>query len=195
MITVAIAWVAYCFLFVQFLFHGFRIGDFITTLLIVSVLFILLFLWTVHKLTEPSKRARQAAAAQQTASSAASSSGSATDFGSITFRVAGTTFDNDDGSSRQDILRHLKFGDEPWADDPDDLLATIEEETFNGELAFSVLVNGYQVGFVPKGYIQKVAKARQNVSSCYVSSVKITGGGTAEDGRKLSYGCTITLEY
>lgn len=190
MISVVIVWIAYGFLFVRFLFHGFRIGSFFATLLIVGVLFILLFLWTVHKITQPtSKRTRQAAGSSSPAS------GSAASTGSITFRVAGTTFDNDDGSSRQDILRHLKFGDEPWADDPDDLLATIEEETFNGELAFSVLVNGYQVGFVPKGYIQKVAKARQNVSSCYVSSVKITGGGTAEDGRKLSYGCTITLEY
>ena len=195
MVSVAIAWVAYCVLFVQFLFHGFRIRDFITTILIVGVLFILLVLWTVHKLTEPSKRARKAAAARQAAGSPAPSSGSAAGSGSVTFRVAGTTFENDDGTSRQDILRHMKFGDAPWAEDPEDLMVTIEEETYEGEPAFAVFINDYQVGFVPKNYIQKVETARQNVASCFVSDVKITGGGTAEDGRKLSYGCSITLEY
>ena len=62
MVAVIIAWIAYCFLFVQFLFNGFRIGDFITTVLIVAVLFILLVLWTIHKLTEPAKRRIRAAA-------------------------------------------------------------------------------------------------------------------------------------
>lgn len=195
MITVAIAWVAYCFLFVQFLFHGFRIGDFITTLLIVSVLFILLFLWTVHKLTEPSKRARRATTTGQAAGGSAPKPVPAADSGSITFRVAGTTFDNEDGTSRQEILRHMKFGDEPWADDPEDLVVTIEEETFDGELALPVFINDYQVGYVPKNLIQKVERARQNVATCYVSDVKITGGGTASDGRELSYGCSITLEH
>ena len=194
MIPVALAWIAYIVLFTRFLFHGFRIVDFITTLLIIGVLFILLFLWTIHRLVTPSKRARQAAARQAPVSSAAPS-GSAADSGSVTFRVAGTTFDNDDGSSRQEILRHLKFGDEPWAEDPEDLTVSIEEETYQGELAFSVLVNGYQVGFVPKSQIRKVENARRHIASCYVSDVRITGGGRTDDGRELSYGCTITLEY
>lgn len=195
MVPVVLAWAAYCIFFVQFLFHGFRIRDFITTILIIGVLFILLVLWTVHKLTEPSKRARMAAAARQAAGSPAPSSGSAAGSGSVTFRVAGTTFENDDGTSRQDILRHMKFGDSPWAEDPEDLMVTIEEETYEGELAFAVFINDYQVGFVPKNYIKKVETARQNIATCFVSDVKITGGGISEDGRKLSYGCTITLEY
>ena len=89
----------------------------------------------------------------------------------------------------------MKFGDEPWADDPEDLVVTIEEETFDGELALAVYVNDYQVGYVPKNLIQKVQRARQSVAACYVSDAKITGGGTASDGRELSYGCSITLEY
>lgn len=188
------SWIVWILFFLRFIFHGFRISNFFVTLLLLSLVFIVLFLFTVHQLTEPSKRARQAAA-RRAASSSAPAAAPAVDSGSVTFRVAGTTFDNDDGTSRQEILRHLKFGDAPWAEDPDDLLATIEEETYNGELAFAVLINGYQVGFVPRGYIRQVEKARQNVASCYVSDVKITGGGTAEDGRELSYGCSITLEY
>lgn len=195
MVPVVLAWIAYLGVFVQFLFGGLRIRNFFTTVLIVGVLFIVLFLWTLHKLTEPSKRARRAAAARQTAGSSAPAPAPAADSGSVTFRVAGTTFDNDDGTSRQEILRHMKFGDPPWADDPEDLAVTIEEETFDGELALPVFINDYQVGYVPKNLIQKVQRARQSVATCYVSDVKITGGGTAADGRELSYGCSITLEY
>ena len=195
MFPVVLAWIAYLGVFVQFLFGGLRIRNFFTTVLIIGVLFIVLFLWTLHQITEPSKRARKAAAARQAAGSSAPAPAPAADSGSVTFRVAGTTFDNSDGTSRQDILRHMKFGDPPWADDPEDLAVTIEEETFDGELALAVFINDYQVGFVPKNYIQKVEQARKSVATCYVSDVKITGGGTAADGRELSYGCSITLEY
>lgn len=195
MIPVILAWVAYCALFVRFLFHGLRIGNFITTALIIGALFILLVLWTVHHLTKPPERVRQAVDAWKASGSSAPAAGSAADSGSVTFRVAGTTFDNSDGTSRQEILRHMKFGDPPWADDPEDLAVTIEEETFDGELALAVYINDYQVGYVPKTLIQKVLRARQSVATCYVSDVKITGGGTASDGRELSYGCRITLEY
>lgn len=188
------SWIVWILVFLRFIFHGFRISNFFVTLLLLSLVFIVLFLFTVHQLTEPSKRARQAAARRATSSSAPAAAPAA-DSGSVTFRVAGTTFVNDDGTSRQEILRHMKFGDEPWADDPEDLAVTIEEETFDGELALAVYVNDYQVGYVPKNLIQKVKRARQNVASCYVSDVKITGGGIAEDGRELSYGCTVTLEY
>ena len=193
MFPVVLAWIAYLGALIQFLFGGLRIRNFFTTVLIVGVLFIVLFLWTLHKLTEPSKRTRRAEATRQAAGSSAPAP--AADSGSVTFRVAGTTFDNSDGTSRQEILRHMKFGDEPWADDPEDLAVTIEEETFDGELALAVYVNDYQVGYVPKNLIQKVERARKSVATCYVSDVKITGGGTASDGRELSYGCSITLEY
>lgn len=195
MFLMAVAWLAYVFLASRVLFHGLRFGDFFSSLIVLGVLFLLLVLWPVIKVARMSSRARRAAAAPQTAGSSATSSSSAEDSGSVTFRVAGTTFDNDDGSSRQEILRHMKYGDAPWADDPDDLQVTIEEETYEGQLAFSVFINGYQVGFVPKSYIRQVEKAQQNISTCYVSEVEIIGGGTADDGRKLSYGCRITLEY
>lgn len=195
MIPVILAWVAYCALFVRFLLHGLRIGNFITTALIIGALFILLVLWTVHHITKPSERVQQAADALKASGSSAPAPVPAADSGSVSFRVAGTTFDNSDGTSRQEILRHMKFGDPPWADNPEDLLVTIEEEDYEGNLAFAVLINGYQIGFVPKSHIRQVEKAQQNISTCYVSDVKITGGGTAEDGRELYYGCKITLDY
>lgn len=196
MVPVVIAWLAYFYFFYQFLFNGFRISNFITTLLIISGLFIALVLWTVHRITEPSKKKKQAAARAAAARLAADrATVAAADSGSITFRVAGVTFENNDGTSRQEILRHLKFGDAPWADDPEDLTATLEETEYEGEQAFAVFVNGYQVGNVPKASIRKVAVAQEHVATCYVSAVRILGGGMDQDGRELSYGCEITLEY
>ena len=194
MIAVIIAWVAYLYAVIQFLFHGFRISGFFTTLLILAAAFFVLVFWTVRALARPSRKQVQAAARLVTGRAGAPAP-TADDSGSVTFRVAGTTFDNGDGTSRQDILRHLKFGDAPWADDPDDLTATLEEETFEGEPAFAVLINGYRVGSVPKKMIPQVQKAQEHVATCFVSSVRILGGGTSEDGKQLSYGCEITLEY
>lgn len=138
---------------------------------------------------------QQQAAARPAGSGANMPASAAVDSGSITFRVAGTTFDNDDGSSRQEILRHLKFGDAPWANDQDDLTATLEETEYDGQQAITVFINDYQVGFVPKTSIRQVAAARKHVATCYVSDVRILGGGADSEGRPLSYGCEITVEY
>ena len=172
------------------------IGGFFLSLVIVVILFFVLSFWTYHRLIAPKKAqraaAQRAAAARPTADRATVA---AADSGSITFRVAGVTFENDDGESRQDILRHLKFGDAPYADDPDDLDGQLEETSYDSELAIAVLVNGYQVGFVPKSNIPRVSKALKNVATCYVSDVKIIGGGNDPEGNPLNYGCEITLEY
>lgn len=192
MIAVIVAWIAYLYFFVRFLFHGFRIGGFLATAGIAALLFIVLIVWTFRQLSKPGKKARQAVMNRQ---AAARSAASGMDSGSVSFRVAGVSFDNEDGTSRQEILRHLKFGDSPWANDPDDLVASIEETTFDGDLAFTVFVNGYQVGFVPKASVRKVSEALQHVATYFISSVRITGGGSGSDGRDLSYGCEISLEY
>lgn len=181
MALVILLWIAYVYLVDRCIFHGLSFGGFLQTVAVLAVLFIVLMIWSVRRMLRP------AAGKQQAAPRPAAPAG--TDSGSITFRVAGTTFDNDDGTSRQEILRHLKFGDEPWADGPEDLTGTLEETDYNGETAFAVLVNGYQVGNVPRANIKQVAAALEHVSTCYVSSVRILGGGD------LSYGCEITLEY
>ena len=196
MVPVLIGWAAYIYFFIQVFTHRLKIGGFLQSALILGVLFIVLILWTVHRMIQPSRKQKQAAAQMSAARVAAGrATVAAADSGSVTFRVAGTTFENDDGTSRQEILQHLKFGDAPWADDPDDLTAELEETEYQGETAFNVLVNGYQVGCVPQTSIRQVITAQQHVATCYVSSVRILGGGTGADGRKLSYGCEITLEY
>ena len=193
---IILAWCTYLFLFFQVVNHRIVIGGFFLSLVIVVILFFVLSFWTYHRLIAPKKAqraaAQRAAAARPTADQATVT---AAHSGSITFRVSGVTFKNSDGKKRQDILRHMKFGDEPYADDPDDLCGELEETEYNGELAIAVIVNGYQVGFVPKSNISRVHKAMNGADSCAVSEVRITGGGNDQEGNPLNYGCEITLDY
>ena len=112
----------------------------------------------------------------------------------ISFRVAGVSFDNDDGTSRQDILRHLHFGDAPYADDPEDLDVDFVETDYHGDPAIEVHINGYQVGYVPKGKVNAMLKAIASHADT-VDSVRIIGGGRTEDGERISYGCEIEVSY
>lgn len=197
MFLVFLTFAALAFGIYQTIFKGFRIGNnFFLTIAVIGVAFLVLFILSIRRLGKPTKKQRQAmaqAAANRAAADRATVA--ASNSGSFSFRAAGTTFRNNDGTSRQDILRHLRFGDSPWADDPEDLLGTLEDTIVNGEPAIAVLVNGYQVGFVPKSHIGKVSDAMTHASTFFVSGVNIIGGGKAPDGTKLSYGCEITINY
>lgn len=202
MLLVLLLWLAYLVLFFQVITHRIQIAGFVPSLVIMVVLFFVLCIWSYKHLTRPkgSKRQQPSTPAAPTAPAAsekpaAPAAPAATDPGVITFRVAGVTFKNDDGKSRQDILRHMKFGDPPWADDPDDLVGELVETTFDGEPAIEVYVNGHLVGHVPKAQIASVSAALKNVATCHVSDVQIIGGGTDQNGTRLSYGCMITLKY
>jgi len=186
MLAVFVAWVAYIFLFIQFIFHDFRIGSFLTTAVVFGVAFFVLIFWTLHHLTHPRKFIQQPAVPQEAPAAPAPA---ADDSGTITFRVAGVTFENDDGESRQDILQDLR------GEDPDDLVAELQATEYNGEPAVAVLVNGRQVGNVPKKLVREVSAAMEHVATCYISGVRIIGGGEDREGNQLSFGCEITLEY
>ena len=183
MLLVVVAWIAYFWFSFQVITRKLQIADFTTSIIIIGAGFFLMLYLSVNHLLD--LRRRRPAADPQPVD----------DSGSFTFRNDGTSFANDDGSSRQDILRHLKFGDPPWAVDPDDLSVELQELSYDGQPAIAVLVNGYQVGFVPKNIIPQVQEALASVATCYVSDVRIIGGGTGDDGRRLSYGCEITLSY
>lgn len=112
----------------------------------------------------------------------------------VSFRVAGVTFANDDGSQRQTILRHIKFNDPPYVTEPDHLEVNIKAAEYKGEPAYQCLVNGYQIGFVPKDRIADVAEAMKH-DDVTVTGFRITGGGTSDDGERMSYGCEIGIRY
>ena len=196
MFLVILLWAAYAWFAYQIITHNIQIANFPTSTAILVISFFVLIFVSVKILITPSRKQREAVRRAAAAQYAANRATVATaDSGTFTFRTAGTTFANDDGTSRQDILRHLKFGDPPYADDPDDLAVDLQEMSHDGQPAIAVLVNGYQVGFVPKNYIRQVQNALAHVSTCYVSDVRIIGGGTSDDGRRLCYGCEIALTF
>lgn len=201
MLAVVILWAAYIFAADRAVFHGFRIKDFPTTVIVFGVAFFVLAIWSgIHLAKSATRKAQRQAAARQpqqaprpSSSSSGSSSGSSGGSHEITFRVAGTSFRNEDGTARQDILRGLKFGDAPYSSgsDPD---VDIEETTYDGELALAVTVNGFLIGFVPKSSISKV-KAALDSFAWTADACRVIGGGNSATGEPLSYGCEITVSW
>ena len=161
------------------------------------VLALLLFISAARqprKMRQAAAEAQRRQAEQQRARTAAPAASSGDTVKNIEFKVAGVTLDNEDGTSRQTILRALRFGDAPYASDSGEMDVDLEETTFNGEDAIEVHINGYMVGFVPKEKISQVAKAMTS-SAFTADSAEITGGGRTSDGRELSFGCTVTASY
>lgn len=105
----------------------------------------------------------------------------------FTFRVAGVTFKNG-RKTRQAILRKIKYGDEPF----DGFVEwTVEKYDFEGSPAVGVYADGEQIGSVPKEKLSFVLDNWDRIKSVY--HTEITGGGEAEDGESLNYGCEVTL--
>ena len=114
------------------------------------------------------------------------------EFEFVGFRVAGVTYSNDDGTDRQTILRHIKFHDAPYMPD-DSPTIEIKRSVFNGETAFRILVNGYQIGFVPRDKIAAVDHAIERDGQ--ICDFQVIGGGRNEDGEEISFGCMISIRY
>lgn len=187
-------WIGAVILFVNNIFS--KSG--IPTVPIVALLVLGLIL--IITCARPSKKQRQAMqaqlqqAAQQNSRPAGSADQSDNTVKTIEFNVAGVSYKNDDGTSRQDILRALRFGDEPYASASGDMDVDIEETTYNEETAFEVHINGYLVGFVPKAKVSQVKKA-MDTFTCTADSARIIGGGKNENGEDRSFGCVVTLTY
>lgn len=72
----------------------------------------------------------------------------------LQFNVAGVTFENADGSSRQEIIED--FRRRFVAGKLDDARLELEDYKYKGELAYRVVINGRCVGNVPKNRIAQV---------------------------------------
>lgn len=76
-------------------------------------------------------------------------------------KVAGVTFDNPDGESRQTILRKLGFGYR---------YAILKQTTFDGERAVEVRISGKLIGYVPKTQLGNPLSHEEELTalvSCY----------------------------
>nr|UVY12751.1 MAG: HIRAN domain protein [Bacteriophage sp.] len=107
----------------------------------------------------------------------------------INITLAGVTYPNDDGTDRQLLLRRLHFHDTPFDKDVE---ISVKECRFNDEIAFSVLANNLQIGFIPKSQISYVNENFDRIIE--VSKIKVYGGGRDKDGNTISYGAAITLK-
>ena len=110
----------------------------------------------------------------------------------IHIRAAGVTYRNDDGTDRQQLLRKIKFGDAPFEDNAH-LDVQLQSYRYEGQPAIRVMVNGYQIGNVPKDQVAEVQQALQQPGAA-ITAFDVKGGGTV-NGEKLSYGALIVVRY
>lgn len=102
-----------------------------------------------------------------------------------TFKVAGVTFDNDDGSSRQEIICDLldEYGE--WEDIPGSLL----EYEYKGNPAIYVLADGQIVGNIPADDLDTVLDLLPDVED-----VVVRVSDFAPEGKTI-YFARVTLAY
>lgn len=106
------------------------------------------------------------------------------------FSVAGVTFSNDNGSSRQKILSELYAAQ--LAED-DDISVTLEPFEYDGEPAIHVLVNGRCVGNVPKQEVEAVSE----IMAKSVKEIKVDWFEPKDAGSssKRIYRADVTLSH
>lgn len=69
-------------------------------------------------------------------------------------KIAGVTFDNNNGENRQSILRSLGFGF---------FSASLVQTTFEDERAVEVWVNGKQIGYIPRAELNNPMSLRREL--------------------------------
>ena len=110
----------------------------------------------------------------------------------LTFRIAGTTYKNEDGTSRQTLLRKIKFRDPPF--DTESVNIALEEESYNGEPSIAVKVKGQLIGYVPKDKVPYIVDNWDRIDK--VSGFNIIGGGRSKETEEwLSYGAEVVVRF
>lgn len=108
----------------------------------------------------------------------------------LEIKVAGVTFKNEKGPTRQTILRKIHFNDKPF----DEYVELgLREYEFDGKPAFGVYANNMQIGNIPADYVQFIVDNDARYEG--ICGINVYGGGRNENGYAISYGCKITLKY
>ena len=107
----------------------------------------------------------------------------------VPIKVSGVTFKNENGVSRQAILRKIKFNDKPFNEYIELELCPYE---YKGSPAYGVYANSLNIGNIPADSIQFVSDNMERIDS--ISAIDVYGGGRDESGHAISYGCKITLK-
>ena len=104
-------------------------------------------------------------------------------------KVAGVTFNNDDGTDRQLILRKLHFRDNPFSKYVD---VEIKQYEFKGSRDSGIYANDMQIGNIPANLVSFMQDNIERIES--ISHIDVYGGGH-KDGKPISYGCKIILRF
>lgn len=104
-------------------------------------------------------------------------------------KVAGVTFNNDDGTDRQLILHKLHFRDNPFSKYVD---VEIKQYEFKGSPAYGIYANDMQIGNIPANLVSFMQDNIERIES--ISHIDVYGGGH-KDGKPISYGCKIILRF
>lgn len=92
-------------------------------------------------------------------------------------KTVGVTFNNDDGTSRQELIRKLYYHEPPFANKEIEL--ALEEYEYRGEPAFKVLADGYQLGNLSRADAKYM---EENKDRCVtLCGAEIVGGDKPKD--------------
>ena len=105
--------------------------------------------------------------------------------GTIDCSVSGVTFDNDDGSDRQKILRALL--NDPEEDSPD---VTFVQYTYKKKPALYVMCGDKCVGNVPAEYVEDVLPILDRIELAYITPDKFKN----DDGVTI-YRADLHIQY
>lgn len=97
------------------------------------------------------------------------------------FKIRGVTFENEDGTSRQELLAMIKEREPPF---DDDLQISLERYEHDGKTAYYVNVNGYIVGSVESSISQYITEHYNQISGIHDFYV---GSFQAEDTGETVY--------
>lgn len=98
------------------------------------------------------------------------------------FKVKGVTFDNDDGTSRQEILKDIKRRRPPF---DEDLCLRLEEYDYEGRPAYYVKVNGSIIGVIPSYLSPFVTENRDNIIG--LQDLEVSSFRDRDTGKTIYY--------
>lgn len=101
------------------------------------------------------------------------------------FRIVGVSYNNDDGSSRQEFLKRISLRKKPF---DNELRVWVFPYRFIGDHAFYVIVNGFCVGNVPADEISAVRTIYPDIIDACIS---VDGG---DSGKYFGASCTISYK-
>ena len=89
------------------------------------------------------------------------------EFGFIETKISGVTFKNEDGKSRQDILRNIYKAKN--SANPPEMEISFEPYEYEGEDAVKVIVNDECIGSIDKHHVEEALEAIYNLESVFIN--------------------------